>query len=153
MDKEQPLGQHITAWELLGFDTVQPRFVMALFSLFATLGLVLAMAGIYSVLSYLVMQRTQEIGLRMALGAQRADVLGLIFKAGGRLVVVGMIIGVFAGFGVGRLMRSQLFKVTAFDPVSLIGVVVLLGGVAIAACYIPAKRATKVDPMVALRYE
>jgi putative ABC transport system permease protein len=153
MDKEQPLGRHITARELLGFDTVQPRFVMALFSLFATLGLALAMAGIYSVLSYLVTQRTQEIGVRMALGARREDVLGLIFKIGGRLVIVGMVIGVGAGLGVARLMRSQLYQVTAFDPVSFLGVVVLLTSVAIAACYIPARRATKVDPMVALRYE
>jgi putative ABC transport system permease protein len=128
---------------------------MALFSLFAALGLALAMAGIYSVLSYLVSQRTREIGVRMALGARRGDVLGLIFRTGGRLVGAGLFLGIFAGFGVARMLGSQieLFQVTTADPVSFLGVVSLLSAVAMVACYVPARRATKVDPMEALRYE
>jgi len=155
MDREQPLTGPITFEEILGWQIAQPRFIMALFSLFALLGLALAMAGIYSVLSYLVSRRTHEIGLRMALGAQRVDVLRLIFKAGGRLVGAGLGIGVLAGLGVARVLRSQLelFQVTTADPVSFLGVVALLSLVAVVACWIPARRATKVDPMITMRYE
>jgi putative ABC transport system permease protein len=155
MDKEQPIRGPTTFEEILGLRTAQPRFTMALFSLFAALGLALAMAGIYSVLSYLVSQRTREIGVRMALGAQRMDVLRLIFKTGGRLVGVGIAIGMLASFGAARFLRSQLelFQVAAADPVSFSGVVILFGAVAVAACYIPSRRATRVEPMEALRYE
>jgi len=155
MDREQPVNDPTTFEEILGFRTAQPRFIMALFSLFAALGLALAMAGIYSVLSYLVSRRTHEIGVRMALGARRGDVLRLIFHTGGRLVVVGILIGMLASVGAARLVRSQLdlFHVTTADPVSFSGVVALLSAVALVACYIPAQRATKVDPMEALRYE
>jgi len=155
MDKEQPINGPTTFEEEVGFRIAQPRFIMALFSLFATLGLALAMAGIYSVLSYLVTRRTHEIGIRMALGARRSDVLRLIFKTGGRLVGAGLAVGVFASFGVARLLGSQveLFRVRSADPVSFLSVMLLLGAVAFVACYIPARRATKVDPMEALRYE
>jgi len=155
MDREQPVNGPTTFEEEVGFRTAQPRFIMALFSLFATLGLALAMAGIYSVLSYLVSRRTREIGVRMALGARRTDVLRLIFKTGGRLVGMGIVIGILAGFGAARLLRSQLdlFQVTTADPASFSGVIALLSAVALVACYLPARRATKVDPMEALRYE
>jgi putative ABC transport system permease protein len=155
MDKEQPLLGPTTFDDILGVRTAQPRFTMALFSLFAVLGLALAMAGIFSVLSYLVSMRTREIGMRMALGAQPGEILRLIFRAGGRLVGVGIVIGVLASLAVARLLGSQLqlFQVTTLDPVSFVGVVVLLGVVAAAACFIPARRATKVDPLVALRHE
>ncbi len=153
MDPELPLGQPGTIEDVLGTEMAQPRFVMALFGLFATLGLALAIAGIYSVLSFVVTKRTHEIGVRMALGAQRRDVLRLILRAGGGLVIPGLIIGVFTSLGAARLLRSQLFEITTVDPVSFVGVVALLSAVAVAACYIPARRATKVDPMVALRYE
>jgi putative ABC transport system permease protein len=155
MDKEQPVNGPTTFEEEVGFRIAQPRFIMALFSLFATLGLALAMAGIYSVLSYLVSMRTREIGVRMALGARRGDVLRLIFKTGGRLVGAGLVVGVIASFGVARVLgsRVELFQVTTADPVSFLGVMILLAAVAIVACYIPARRATKVDPMDALRYE
>jgi ABC-type antimicrobial peptide transport system permease subunit len=128
---------------------------MALFSLFAGLGLALAMAGIFSVLSYLVSMRTREIGVRMAMGARPRDILSLIFRAGGKLVGVGVVIGILASLGVGRLLSNQLslFQVTGFDPVSFLGVVILLGLVTAAACLIPARRATKVDPVVALRQD
>lgn len=155
IDSQQPVNGPFTFEEILGFQIAQPRFIMALFSLFALLGLALAMAGIYSVLSYMVSKRSHEIGLRMALGAQRADVLRLIFKAGGKLVGTGIGIGVLAGLGVARILRSQLelFKVTATDPLSFLGVIVLLIMVALIACWIPARRAAKVDPMITMRYE
>jgi putative ABC transport system permease protein len=128
---------------------------MVLFSLFAAIGLVLALAGIYSVLSYLVSMRTREIGVRMALGAQASDILRLILRAGGKLVGMGIVIGILASFATARLLGSQLnlFKVSAADPVSFLGVLVLLGIVTTVACFIPARRATKVDPMEALRYD
>jgi len=155
LDKDQPLGRPSTIDEVLGFQTVQPRFTMVLFSLFAGLGLALAAAGIYSVLSYAVSRRTHEIGVRMALGARRADVLRLIFKTGARLVGPGIVIGMLGSLAAARLLGSQieLFQVPATDPLSFIGVVLVLGGVAAAACGIPARRAAATDPMKALRYE
>ena len=129
MDKEQPVNGPTTFDEILGFRTAQPRFIMALFSLFAALGLALAMAGIFSVLSYLVSMRTREIGVRMAMGAQPRDILYLIFRTGGRLVGVGLVVGILASLGVTRLLGSQLelFQARTFDPVSFLGVAVLLG--------------------------
>jgi predicted permease len=155
MDGEQPISNPITVDEIVGFRTAQPRFTMALFGLFAGLGLALAMAGIFSVLSYLVTMRTREIGVRMAMGARPRDVLFLIFGAGGKLVGVGVAVGILASLGMARLISNQLslFQVTSFDPVSLLSVVVLLGLVTAAACFIPARRATKVDPVIALRQD
>jgi ABC-type antimicrobial peptide transport system permease subunit len=121
--------------------------------LFAAFGLALAMSGIYSVLSYLVIRRTREIGVRMALGARRGDVQWLILKTGGRLVGLGLAIGLVAALTVARFLTSQieLFRVDAFDPISILGVMALLSIVAITACYVPARRATRLDPMAALR--
>jgi ABC-type antimicrobial peptide transport system permease subunit len=156
MDKEQPLNGPTTFEEILASEAAQPRFTMSLFTLFATLGLALAMAGIYSVLSYIVSRRTREIGVRMALGAQRQDVLGLILRAGGALVGIGLVIGLLASFAAAQLLASQLgelFQISPGDPVSFLAVVLLLAVVAAAACFVPARRAAKVDPMVALRYE
>lgn len=155
MDSEQPLGTPRTFEEIIGFRRAQPRFTMVLLSLFAALSLTLALAGIYSVLSYLISMRTREIGVRMALGAQSSDILRLILWTGGKLVGVGLIAGIFASFATARLLRSQLnlFKVSAADPVAFLGVVALLCVVATAACFIPARRATKVDPTEALRYD
>jgi len=155
LDSEQPLTAPTTLEEIVGFRTAQPRFTMVLFSLFAMLGLALALAGIYSVLSYLVAMRTREIGVRMALGAQRSDILRLILKSGVKLVGAGLIIGILASFATTRLLGSKLnlFQVTAGDPTSFLSVVLLIIVVAAAAYLIPARRATKIDPMVALRYD
>jgi putative ABC transport system permease protein len=153
MDADQPLGRAITLSEILGEEVIQPRFTMTLFSAFAALGLALAAAGIYSVLSFHVTRRTHELGVRMALGAPRRHVLALMLTMGGRLVVVGLAIGVAASLGSTRLLRSQLFGVQATDPLAYGAVAMMLGLVALAACYIPARRAARVDPMVALRQE
>jgi putative ABC transport system permease protein len=153
MDADQPLGRPITLSEILGQEVVQPRFTMVLFSAFAALGLALAAAGIYSVLSFHVTRRTHELGVRMALGAPRRHVLGLMLTMGGRLVLVGLVIGVAASLASTRLLRSQLFGVQPADPLAYAVVAAVLGLVALAACYLPARRAAGVDPMVALRQE
>jgi len=153
MDSEQPLSRFYSVQEILGQETDQPRFTMALFSAFAILGLTLAAAGIYSVLSFHVLSRTQELGVRMALGAPRRHVLGLMLVTGGRLVIVGLIVGTGVSLAATRMLRSQLFGVAPTDPLSYIGVAILLAAVALAACYIPARRAANVDPIVALRQE
>lgn len=155
LDPEQPVNAPTTVREILGERTAQPRFVMALFALFAALGLALALAGIYSVLTYLVSRRTREIGIRMALGAQRHDVLRLILRSGARLVGAGLLAGTLASFGAARLLRSQLelFQVSTADPASFLGVGILLLAVALLACWLPARRAARVDPIEALRCE
>ena len=129
------------------------RFSMILLAVFAVLALVLASVGIYGVISYVVGQRANEIGIRMALGAQRRDILRLILGGGGKLAGFGVAIGLAAALGLTRLMASLLYGVRASDPLTFVGVAILLTLVAIAACYIPARRAAKVDPMTALRYE
>jgi predicted permease len=153
IDADQPLARPITLEEILGQEFIQPRFTMTLFSTFAVLGLALAAAGIYSVLSFHVTRRTHELGVRMALGAPRRHVLGLMLMMGGRLVAIGLAIGVAASFASTRLLRSQLFGVEAADPLAYAGVAIILIAVATLACYIPARRAAGVDPMIALRQE
>ena len=129
------------------------RFSMILLGVFAALALALACVGIYGVISYLVGQRTNEIGVRIALGAQRADVLRLILGEGTRTALIGVVFGIVAALGLTRLMSNQLFGVSAHDPLTFAAVASLLMIVAIAACYVPARRAMKIDPIVALRYD
>jgi putative ABC transport system permease protein len=143
----QPLEQAIS-------NTVaQTRFYTFLFALFGATGLVLTLTGIYSVISYTVAQRTQEIGIRLALGAQATDVLKLLVGQGMILAAVGIAIGVVLAGALTRLMTNLLFGLSPNDPLTFAVIALLLAGVALLACYIPARRATKVDPLVALRYE
>jgi len=155
MDPELPVNAPQTFAEMLNAQAAQPRFVSLLFGLFGVLGLALAMAGIYSVLSYTVSRRTREIGVRIALGARRQDILRLIFKTGAGLVGVGVFIGLIASLAAGRILVSQLelFQTNSTDPLSFGGVILLLIIVAAAACFVPARRASIVDPMESLRHE
>ena len=139
--------------ERVGRLEAGPRFNAALLGIFAAMGILLAAIGTYGVLAFLVAQRTREIGIRMALGAHPRDVMKLILAQGTKLALAGLIIGIASAFALTRLMTSLLFEVKATDPAIFAGVAILLLLVALLACYIPARRAMKVDPMVALRYE
>jgi ABC-type antimicrobial peptide transport system permease subunit len=129
------------------------RLTMILLAAFAVLALALACVGIYGVISYFVGQRTQEIGIRMALGAQRRDILHLVLGEGAKMAMLGAVIGIAASLGLTRLMAKQLFGVSAHDPMTYASVAALLVLVALAACYVPARRAARVDPMTSLRRE
>jgi predicted permease len=139
--------------EVVSSSFAARRLSMLLLSVFAALALMLACVGIYGVISYLVGQRTHEIGVRMALGAERNDVLRLVIGHGATMALIGVAIGIGAALGLTHLMANQLFGVSAHDPWTFAGVAMLLIVVAVAACYIPARRAVRVDPMVALRHE
>ncbi len=153
VDKGQPATDIATLEQIAREPMVQQRMVMALLVSFAGLALVLSASGIYSVLSYSIAQRTREIGLRVALGAQRGNVLRLVVGGGVRLAVLGIAFGIAGALALTQLMTDLLYGVRATDPVTFGAVTIVLGATSLLACYIPARRAMKVDPMVALRYE
>jgi putative ABC transport system permease protein len=145
-------GAH-TMEEIISSDLGERRFLTVLIGIFAALALVMSCVGIYGVISFLATERTHEIGVRMALGAERRDVLRMVVGEGAKMATIGIAFGLVAALGLTRLMAKLLFGISAHDPLTFVGVGALLGFVALAACYIPARRAAKVDPMVALRYE
>jgi putative ABC transport system permease protein len=153
IDKDQPVSNIRTMEDILGDSIARQRFSMLLLAIFASVALVLAAVGIYGVMSYSVAQRTHEIGIRMALGAQTSAVLKLAVGYGLKLVGAGIIIGLIASFALTRVMSTLLFGVTATDPTTFMLISLLLIAVAAIASYLPARRATKVNPIIALRYE
>ncbi|HEX2488370.1 MAG TPA: FtsX-like permease family protein, partial [Blastocatellia bacterium] len=153
IDRDLPIPRMQTVEQNLSTRVAQRRLNMLLLGLFASVALVLAAVGIYGVMNYTVTQRTNEIGIRVALGAQTRDVLRLVVGEGMILALLGVVIGLVMTFAFTRLMASLLFGVSASDPLTFAAIAALLFGVALLACWIPARRATHVDPMVALRYE
>jgi putative ABC transport system permease protein len=153
VDREQPLSRIQPMEEVIAGSIAPRRFNMLLLGIFAALALMLAAVGIYGVISYTVAQRTREIGVRMALGARRADVIKLVVRQGMSLALAGIGAGLAASFALTRLMANLLFGVSPSDPLTFGVIASLLGSVALLACYLPARRATKVDPLVALRSE
>jgi ABC-type antimicrobial peptide transport system permease subunit len=139
--------------EVIAGSFAARRLSMILLAIFAILALALSCVGIYGVISYVVGQRTREIGIRMALGAQQRDVLRMVLGDGARMALVGVIAGIVAALGLTRLMANQLFGVSAYDPLTFTAVAIVLTLVALLACYLPARRAVRVDPMIALRDE
>ena len=153
IDKDVPVYDIETMDHYVANSVALPRFDSTLFGIFSALALVLAVVGIYGVMSYGVAQRTSEFGIRMTLGAQRRDVLRLVLLQGLKIAAVGVVIGVVGALAAARLLATLLFGVSPADPLTIVGAVVVLVACSLLACYIPARRAMRVDPMVSLRYE
>ncbi len=153
LDPEQPIGDVSTMERLLAKSVARSRFNTTLLSIFSLVALVMAAVGIYGVMSYSVLQRTHEIGVRMALGAQHRDVLKLVVQQGIAVGLIGVVVGLLSSYGLTRLIATLLFEVAATDVTTFATVAGGLFLVTLAACFLPARRATKVDPLVALRYE
>jgi ABC-type antimicrobial peptide transport system permease subunit len=153
VEPNQPLHNLMTMERRLADTTASRRLNTALLGGFAAVALLLAVVGIYGVTAHAVAQRRREIGVRMALGAEKGSVLGLIIRGGLRLTLLGVAIGLIGAFALTRYLSSLLYSVKATDPVTFLGVAVGLTGVALMACWLPARRAARVDPMVALRTE
>ena len=153
VDKDQTLTKVNTAEQALNKSLAEPRLYMALLAAFAALALLLAAVGVYGVMSYSVAERTHEIGVRMALGAQVGDVMKMVINEGLRLASAGVAVGLVGAFLLTRIISSLLYRVSATDPVTFVAISVLLVGVALGASFVPAWRATKVDPVTALKHE
>jgi len=153
VDGDQPVYNINTMENVFNQSIAEPQVITSLLTTFAVLALMLAAIGVYSVMSYSIAQRTHEVGVRMALGAQPWHVLKMILGQGLKLVLVGVVIGVTTAFAVTRVISNLLFGVTATDPLIFVGVPLLLIAVAMLASYFPARRALKVDPIIALRHE
>jgi ABC-type antimicrobial peptide transport system permease subunit len=139
--------------DMVSESLLPKRFVVAMLGVFAGMALLMAILGLYGVISYSVTQRTQEIGIRLALGAQRSEILSLVIGQGMRLAAIGAAGGLVISLAVSRLLRSELFEVSPFDPLTFTATALVLIGAALAASYVPARRATRTDPIDALRYE
>jgi putative ABC transport system permease protein len=148
-----PVATVQTMQEVYDKSVARTSFTLVMLGIAGAMSIALGVIGIYGVLSYTVSQRRREIGIRLALGAQRENVLGMVLGSGARMALIGVAIGVVTALGLTRWMSSLLFGVSAHDPLTFALVALLLFAVALAACWIPARRATRVDPMVALRYE
>jgi putative ABC transport system permease protein len=153
IDRELPLANIRTMEEMIGRSMSQRRLSTILLGTFSAIALLLATIGIYGVMSYTVSQRQRELGIRMALGASRNGVLGLVLRQGMGLATIGVVLGLFGAFALTRLVASQLYNVGATDPATFVAVTALLTTVALVASLVPAMRATRVDPVVALREE
>jgi predicted permease len=153
VDADQPLYQVLTMEEVIGGSVAARRLNLMLLGTFALIALVLATAGLYGVISYLVAQRTREIGIRVALGARTRDVVWLVMRQGGRLTAVGIAVGIAGALGLSRIMESLLYGVSPRDPLTLGALAALLGGVALMATWLPARRAARVDPVIAIKSE
>ncbi len=153
VDKDQPVWKVRTVESLMAYNVADKRFLMLLTVVFAALALAITSIGLYGVMNYTVGRRTHEIGVRMALGARAGDVLKLVVSQGMRLALAGVVVGLIASFALTRFVQSLLFGVSATDASTFVSVSALLIGVALLACYIPARRATKVNPLIALRHE
>ncbi|HEX8748974.1 MAG TPA: FtsX-like permease family protein, partial [Pyrinomonadaceae bacterium] len=153
LDRNQPVFNARSMEQVIAESIASRRFAMLLMTIFAVVALLMASVGIYGVMSYSVTQRTHEIGIRMALGASARDVLKMVVGQGMLLVLIGLGCGLLGAFAVTRVMSSMLFGVSTTDPLTFMVISLLLALVAFLACYIPARRATRVDPMTALRYE
>jgi putative ABC transport system permease protein len=153
LDNNQPVFDVFTLRQIVGDSMAQRRFSVLLMTMFAGVALALAAVGIYGVMSYSVAQRTHELGIRVALGAQTKDVLRLVIGEGMRLTLIGVAIGLSAAFALARLLETLLFGISASDWTTYTEIGALLAAVALLACYLPARRATQVDPMIALRQE
>jgi putative ABC transport system permease protein len=153
LNHEVPVSEVKTMGAVVSDAVSAPASTTSLFVAFAALALVLGIIGIYGVLSFLVSQRTREIGVRIALGAQRGEVLYLVMKEGAKFSFAGIAVGLAGAFLVTRLMSSELYGVSPLDPMTYLGVALVMAAVTLLACYVPTRRAMRVDPMVALRCE
>jgi putative ABC transport system permease protein len=153
LDANQPIAE-ITAMSTAVAEALrQPRFSTVLLSVFAFVALALAAIGVYSIMAYSVSQRTREVGIRMALGAEHRDVLQSVLGQGMKLAGIGLALGLVGAFGISRVLASMLYEVSATDPLTFACVAAVLAGVALFACYVPARRATRIDPLLAIRSE